>query len=182
MTDVEVYDDLAELKKGWWLLALLGLLSIGFGALLIFWPGRTIAVVTTIFGLFMVVSGVIRFFVAVFDSRSEARWLMLLSGIVGVVLGVIVMKNPEATIQVIVVIAALFWIISGMVDLFRGLTHGDLPDRGVRIGFGALATLMGVVVLVWPEITVGAFAILMGIYTVLFGVLELLAAFQIKNA
>jgi len=182
MADVEVFDELEEIKKGWWLLALLGVISIAIGALLIFWPGRTITVVTTVVGLFMIVAGVIRFFVAVFDSRSNDRWLMVFSGILGVVLGVIIMKNPEATIKIIVLITALFWLISGMVDLFRGLTNSHLPDRSLRAGFGAVTALFGVVILVWPEITVGVFAVLTGLYIVFFGVLELVAAFQIKNA
>lgn len=170
------------LKKGWWLLALLGVVSIGIGGLLIFWPSQTLLVVTTIVGLFMVVAGVVRFFVAILDSHSHDRWLMALAGIIGVALGVIVMKNPDTTIKLVVLITALFWLISGMVDFFRGLTNDALPDRGLRILFGALSAVFGIVVLVWPDISVGVFAVLVGIYVVLFGILEVVAAFQIKNA
>lgn len=45
-----------------------------------------------------------------------------------------------------------------------------------------MSALFGVVILVWPAITIGVFAILVGIYAVFFGVLEIVAAFQIKNA
>jgi len=173
---------IAEAKKAWWLLAVLGAVSIGLGIVLIFWPGQTLTVVATLVGLIMLVSGVIRFFVAVFDSRSSDRWMMAISGIIGIVLGVAVMKNPEATIKLIVVITAIFWLISGLIDLFRGLADGDLPDRGIRIGFGGLSVFFAVIVLVWPAITIGVFAIIVGLYTVLVGVLELVAAFQIKNA
>ncbi len=181
MTDVEVYEA-EDLSRSWWMLLILGILSIGFGALLIFWPGRTLTVVTTIVGLFMIVAGVIRFFVAVFDSDADGRWLLVISGIVGVVLGVVIMRNPESTIKVIVLLTAIFWIISGMVDFFRGLTNEMLPDRGARIAFGALAAVFGIVILAWPDITIGVFAVLMGIYVVLFGILEVVASFQVKNA
>jgi uncharacterized membrane protein HdeD (DUF308 family) len=183
--EVEIVERPAELddmKRGWWMLALLGVLSIGIGLLLIFWPQATITTITTIVGLFMIITGVVRFFAAIFDSGSNERWLMVIAGIIGVVLGVIIMKNPETTIKVIVLITAIFWLISGMIDVFRGIANAQLPDRGVRIAFGALTLLFGVIILVWPAVTVGVFAVLMGIYTVFFGLIEIIAAFQLKKA
>ena len=184
MSEVEfdVYDTNEGAKKGWWLLLLLGIVSVIVGGLLVFWPGATIAVVTMIVGFFMIVTGVVRFFVAVFDSHSEDRWLMVFAGIAGIVLGVVVMKNPEGTIKVIALIVALFWLIAGLVDFFRGLTNSDMPDRSARIIFGLMSAIFGIVILVWPAITIGVFAILVGIYAVFFGILEIIASFQIKNA
>lgn len=171
-----------EARSAWWILLVLGIVSVGFGALLIFWPGKTLTVVTTVVGLFMVVAGIARFFVGVFDSDREYRILMVLAGIVGVVVGVAIMRNPEAAIKLVVLLTALFWIISGMIDLFRGLSDASLPDRSVRIGFGAMSAVFGVVILAWPDMTVGVFAVLMGIYVLFFGILEIVAAFQLKNA
>jgi uncharacterized membrane protein HdeD (DUF308 family) len=179
---VETSPELRELKRSWWLLALLGVFSIGIGLLLIFWPSATITTITAIVGLFMIITGVVRFFVAIFDSGSDERWLLVFSGIIGVVIGVIILKNPEATIKVIVLITAIFWLISGMVDVFRGIANASLPDRGVRIAFGAFTILFGVILLVWPEVTVGVFAVLMGLYTVFFGLIEIVAALQIRKA
>ena len=182
VTEIEVYDATDDLKRAWWLLLVMGLASFVIGALLIFWPGPTLTVVTTIVGLFMIIAGVVRFFVGVFDGNREHRLMLVFLGIVGVVLGVVIIRNPEATIALIVLLTALFWLVSGMVDLFRGLTNAQLPDRGLRILFGALSALFGVIILVWPDITVTVFAILMGIYIIIFGLLEILAAFQLKNA
>lgn len=179
---VEIDAEIAELKKAWWLLGLLGLLSITIGVLLIFWPGPTITTVASLVGLFMIIVGVIRFFVAVFDSRSNDRWLMVFAGIAGVVIGAIIMKNPELTIKIIVLATAIFWLISGMIEIFRGVTNSYLPDRGLRIGLGVFSVLFGVVILVWPSVTVGVFAVLFGLYSVLFGLIEIAAAFQLRKA
>lgn len=178
--DVYAYSD--ELKKGWWLLLISGIFSVLIGGLLIFWPGATITVITAVIGLFMVITGVVRFFVAILGSDTQDRRLMVIAGIIGIVLGVLVMKFPEATIGVIVLIVALFWLVSGLVDFFRGLTNEHMPDRTVRIMFGAISVLFGVVILVWPAVTVGVFAVFAGVYSAFFGVLEIVAAFQIKKA
>lgn len=182
MTAADAHDPMEDIKSVWWLLLVLGVVSVGIGVLLIFWPGQTLTVVTSIFGLYMIFSGVVRFFIAVFDSDSEQRWLMAFSGIIGVVLGVVVMKNPEAVIGIVVLITAIFWLISGMVDLFRGLADKDMPDRGLRIGFGALSAAFGVAILLWPAPTVLVVAVFAGVYAMFFGVLDILAAFQIKNS
>lgn len=182
MGDTAGMDTMADLKKTWSLLLVLGIASLVFGALLIFWPGRTLTVVTSVVGLFMIIAGVIRFLVAVFDAHAHDRWLMAIAGIVGVILGVVVMKYPEATIAVIVLLTAIFWIVGGMVDFFRGMSHRDAPDSGLRIAFGALSAIFGVVVLSWPSMTVFVFAVLTGIYVAFFGVLEIAAALQLKKA
>ena len=182
MTVAEAHDPLEDIKNLWWLLLLLGIVSVAIGVLLIFWPGKTLTVVTSVFGLFMIFSGLVRFFIAVFDSASEHRWLTVFSGIIGVVLGVVVVKNPEAVVGVIVLITAIFWLISGMVDLFRGLTDSEMPDRGTRVAFGVLSAGMGAAILIWPEPTVLVLAVFVGVYALVFGVIEILAAFQIKNA
>ena len=51
MTGVEVYETSEEMKRAWWVLLVLGIISLGIGAALIFWPGKTLTVVTTIVGL-----------------------------------------------------------------------------------------------------------------------------------
>lgn len=180
--EIDVYDNNEDLKKAWWLLLVSGVIGVVIGGLLIFWPEATITVATTIVGLFMIVMGVIRFFVAAFDSHAQDRWLMAIAGIIGIALGVIVMKNPEGTIKVIALIVAIFWLIFGLIDFFRGLTNPHLPDRSLRILLGLMSALFGVVILVWPSITILAFVVLAGIYAVFFGVLEVVAAFQIKNS
>jgi len=180
--EVDVYSYDENLKKSWWLFLVSGIIGVVVGGLLIFWPSSTITVVTSIVGFFMIVTGAIRFLVALFDSAADDRWIMAIAGIFGIALGVIVMKNPEGTIKVIALIVALYWLISGLVDLFRGLTNSQLPDRTLRVVFGLMSALFGVVVLVWPAITVGVFAILVGIYAVFFGVLEILTAFEIKKS
>lgn len=181
-TQIDVYEYSNDLQKAWWILLVSGLISVGIGGFLIFSPGATVSVITAIIGIFMIVAGVVRFFVAIFDRHASERWLMLFAAIIGIVLGVVVMKNPEATIAVLVLVVAVYWLISGLVELARGITNSDSPDRALRIVFGLMSAILAVVILVWPAVTVGVFAVISGIYAVFFGVLEIIAAFQIKNA
>lgn len=182
MSDLETTVAMAELRRAWWLLLVFGIFSVGIGVLLIVWPGQTLAVVTMLFGILMIVSGLVRFVLAVMDSGSEHRWLLVIWAILGVVLGVVVLRNPGEVIWLIVLLTGILWIVGGMVDLFRGIADSDAPDRGVRVVFGILSGLFGVLILLWPAPSVLVFAIFAGAYAIFFGVLEIVAAFQLRSA
>ncbi|MEZ5174848.1 MAG: DUF308 domain-containing protein [Acidimicrobiia bacterium] len=175
----EVDPDVASL---WWVLAVSGLLSVAIGALLVFWPGRTLTVVVWLFGALMILTGVVRFILAVFGQTSQIRWLLLVSAIIGVALGIVVIKNPDAVIKLVVVIAGLFWIVGGMIDVFRGVNDDTAPDRGTRIGLGIVSILVGCVVLIWPAPTVLVFAIVAGGYAIAYGILEIYSGFRLRAA
>lgn len=179
MTDTNVP---AELKSIWWLLLVLGVASAGLGIALVFWPGRTLTVVLILVGVYMLLFGAIRFLVALFDSDTEYRWLQAFLGIVGFVFGLVVIRQPEGALALIVLLVGLFWLIAGLVDLFRGITDSDMPDRGLRIGLAILAIAAGAVLLLWPAATIAVLAIIAGIQLVVSGIFEVVAAFQLKNA
>ena len=171
-----------ELKQAWWLLLVFGLSAVGLGVALVFWPGKTLTVVLILIGIYMLIFGVVRFLVALFDSSVEHRWLEAFLGIAGVVFGLVVVRQPEGALAVVVLLTGLFWLIAGFVDLFRGITDGALPNRGLRIGLGILAIAAGAVLLLWPAATVTVLAIVAGIQLVVSGVFEAVAAVQLKNA
>lgn len=182
MSDLGTTVPTAELRNTWWLLFMFGVISIAVGIMLIVWPGQTIAVTTILFGSLMLVSGVIRFIQALLDDGSDQRWLLVLSAILSVVLGIVIVRNPGALIGLVVLLTGILWIVGGMVDIVRGFADSQMPDRGVRVVFGALSAFFGVVILLWPAPTVLVFAFFAGAYSVFFGVLEIVAALQIRKS
>lgn len=174
--------DYKELKAYWWLFLVSGLFSLFIGATLVLWPGKTLTVVGWLIGLWMLFFGVLRVVMALFGGKADGRWIVLIVGIVGIVLGIVVMKNPAGTIGIIALIAAIFWIISGIIDVFRAITDGDMPSRGWVI-FGGLAAIgAGAVLLLWPAATVTVLAIIAGIFFFIDGIMQILAGFELKKA
>jgi uncharacterized membrane protein HdeD (DUF308 family) len=78
--------------KGWggfvWEI-LLGILYVAFGVILWSQPVMGALIITYILGLLLLVSGVVRIFLS-YRYWQEAGWIMLLSGIFGVIAGVII--------------------------------------------------------------------------------------------
>jgi uncharacterized membrane protein HdeD (DUF308 family) len=171
-----------ELKSYWWLLLVSGLVSIFIGGALLFWPGKTLTVVGFLIGLWMLFAGIMRFLIALFGGDAEGRWVILVVGIVGIVLGIVVMRNPSETIAIIVLIAAIFWIITGLVDIFRGVSDSGMENRGWVIFGGVVAALAGAIVLLWPSASLLVLAVIAGVFFVVDGIMQIIAGFQVRSA
>ncbi len=171
-----------ELKSYWWLLVVSGGLAILIGAALLLWPGKTLGVVGFLIGIWMLFFGIMRFLIALFGGDTDGRWVLMIVGVVGIVLGIVVMRNPAETIAIIVLISAIFWIISGLVDIFRGISDSAMENRGWVIGGGALAVAAGAVVLLWPAASVLVLAIIAGVFFIIDGVMQIVAGFQVRDA
>ena len=171
-----------ELKSYWWLLLLSGVVSIVIGGALLLWPGKTLTVVGFLIGLWMLFAGIMRFLIALFGGDTDGRWVILFVGIVGIVLGIVVMRNPTETIAIIVLIAAIFWIITGLVDIFRGISDSEMENRGWVIFGRAIAALAGAVVLLWPAASVLVLAVIAGVFFIVDGIMQIIAGFQVKSA
>ncbi|MGZ4704226.1 MAG: HdeD family acid-resistance protein [Acidimicrobiales bacterium] len=103
----------------WGLLALRGLINLGFGAALLFWPGVTIHVVVWLFGLDLVLTGLLGLVIRG-QMHEEYRSAMLTRSILTIVFGLVVMIWPSATLSVIAFAVAALLILFGIVLLWSG--------------------------------------------------------------
>lgn len=167
----------------WWMLWLVaGVISVLIGIALVVFREESLSFVGFLIGLWILFFGIVRFLIALFGDEGEGRWLLAIIGILGIALGVIVMKNPTETIGIIAVIIGIFWIIFGLIDVFRGVTRSDMPDRWWAVLGGLIAAGAGILLVFWTEPTVMVLALLAGIYLIIQGVLEIIASFTIKSA
>lgn len=166
----------------WWVVLVAGIASILFGIALIAWPGQTLTVLAVLLGVWLLVVGVVRFLQAIFDGGEEHRVLLAVVGILGVIFGLLVMRDPLRTIWVVAVIVGFFWLISGFVDVFRVATKRLTENRGLNLTLAIVAIVAGAVVLLWPAITVLVLAIVSGIYLIASGIGQVILAFRLRRA
>jgi uncharacterized membrane protein HdeD (DUF308 family) len=85
--------------KGWggflWQV-LLGILYIAFGTVLLSQPVASALILTYVLGLLLLVSGIVRILLG-FSHWMDAGWIMLLSGIFGVLAGLVILTGFPAT-------------------------------------------------------------------------------------
>ena len=71
--------------KNWWVFALRGLFALIFGVLALVWPEITLISLVTMFGVFVLLDGILDL-VAGFASTSTNKrwWLMILEGLLDI--------------------------------------------------------------------------------------------------
>jgi uncharacterized membrane protein HdeD (DUF308 family) len=115
-------------KRRWMSFVLGGILVLG-GVLAVVWPGVTLVALAWITGLSLVVHGAARAGVAVVarDEISGWGWL-LLAGAVNVVLGVIAIAWPEATVLVLSLVLGAQIAAFGVLLLVAAFRHSGAKE------------------------------------------------------
>ncbi|WP_167079630.1 HdeD family acid-resistance protein [Massilia aquatica] len=81
--------------RQWWMLMLLGVVSLAVGVLATFNPAITLLTLILLMGANAVISGVIDIVIAIRVRKyMRGEWLLLLSGVVSIVFGLIVLLFP----------------------------------------------------------------------------------------
>jgi uncharacterized membrane protein HdeD (DUF308 family) len=105
-------------------------------------------------------------------------------GFVGVLLmisGVIVLRNPYETVAILATILGVVWIVSGSIDVVAAIADRGSGGRGLRILKGLVAAIAGIVVVSWPAPTVTVVAWIAGLQLVIFGLVIIATAFSFRT-
>jgi uncharacterized membrane protein HdeD (DUF308 family) len=154
-------------------LFLLGATSVVFGALALFWPKATVSVIAVLFGIQLLVLGVVRIVqsFAVSEVKVGVRILLIILGLISMVVGVLCLRHPLQTVTILAALLGLFWLVGGVIDIIRAVSD----HSGLEALVGVLGAVAGLVVLAWPQPTVLVISVVFGIWLLAFGVLMVVA-------
>jgi len=111
--------------------------------------------------------------------RSE-WWLIALRGLFAVIFGVLALAWPTQTATAIVMLVALFILIDGILSLV-GAARRHEPTWGFGVFEGIIGVVIGILALAMPQITAMVLVVLVGIWAIVTGILELLAAVRLRT-
>lgn len=170
------------LSRTWWLLLLRGIVAIIFGLLTFFMPGITLYVLIIFFGAYTLVDGIFGLIAAYRGRRHRDWWWWLLWGLVSIATGILTFCLPEVTGFVLLCLIAAWAIVSGIFQIAAAIKlRKDIPGEGWLILAGILSLLFGIALFVWP--VAGALAVvwMIGIYAMVFGILNIILAFRVHH-
>jgi uncharacterized membrane protein HdeD (DUF308 family) len=171
------------LARNWWVVALRGLVAIVFGVLTILNPAMSLAVLILFFGAYALADGVFTVIAAVMRRRNEPRWVALLvSGILGILIGVVTFLMPGVTALVLLYIIATWAVIRGIIEIAVAIKlRKEIQGEFWLILAGALSVVFGGLLLAFPG--TGALAVVMwiGAFAIVFGIVLLGLAFRLKG-
>jgi uncharacterized membrane protein HdeD (DUF308 family) len=150
--------------------------AIALGVIAIVWPRPSLVVVALLFGVYLVVAGVMRVFAAVRGHGTPSVWRWT-SGVVGAlvaVAGLVTLLDPAVPLVVYAVLAGIGFVIEGIASLVGGFAGHPGSSRIPTVVSGVLSILGGIVVLFAPGLALTVFMVFAGIALIVVGAAALL--------
>jgi uncharacterized membrane protein HdeD (DUF308 family) len=174
---------LSELARfGWQAELTAGLVAVVLGIIVLAWTDRTLTVVGVLFGLYLVISGVLQL-VGAAGARVTGglRALGFVSGALFILLGLLCFRSAFHSLVLLGIWIGIGWLFRGAVGTYAALDAPPFPGRGWAVFFGAVTAVAGVVLIANPVGSLTTLAVIAGIVLLVLGAIELGHAFYLRS-
>lgn len=160
-------DELREATWGWWLALLIGLASVAAGVIVIAKPSNSLKTLAVIFGIFILLDGIIGLVGAII-GRTTNRGLLTVLSVLSVVVGVLLVRHPLGGVRAVALLVGIWLIAAGIVRLVAAF---EIPDHRLwRIAVALVLGIFGIVIVAEPHIGYTTLAVITGIGFILYGI------------
>jgi len=188
-------DDVIEvskfIKSVWWLVLLRGIFAIILGILAFIWPAATAVAFVWVFGIYVIVDGIVNIVQAIANRKQDPTWGWLLTiGIVGLIAGVVVLIFPAAAgalaLLVLLWIVAIWAVVGGIfgIPAAASLASGGAKALGIVLAVLSIifGIVLGILLFTTPSSALIGLIYVLGAYAVISGIVLIVIAFQARSA
>ena len=179
---------LSAIGRNWLVLLFVGIVSLAVGIWAVAAPEKAFSTLSIIFAIWLLVTGVWQVIRAFASGLSGgARALYLITGILSLIIGFVSLRyffNQDSVLLadwVFSIFIGVGFLMRGFADLFGGIAAKGQPGRGWTIFAGIVILIGGIVILTAP-LSVLALAWVVGIWLIVIGIFEIIAAFMVRKA
>lgn len=168
----------------WWVLTVQGIAAVLFGIAAVFWPGMTLVSFIYLFGLYLLVAGVVSLLGGLFSVNKRGTWVLsALLGLVMLGIGVYLLRHLDLTFAVLVTLVGSALVVWGVVEVVVALTRTDSLATGktMAVMAGVVAVLAGVVMFFQPAASGVAFVWVVGLFALINGPLWIALSVDVKR-
>ena len=167
MAEQAFVDDVRTATGGWWLLLLVGLLSIAVGITILFKPGDSLATLAVLIGIFILLDGIIELAASLLHSTQNRGTVALIGALTSIV-GVLLIRHPVGGITFVALLIGIWLIVVGVIRFVAAFEM--LEHRGWNMIAGLVELIAGIVIVSNPNIGYATLAVLVGISFILNGI------------
>ena len=161
-----VEDDVRLATGGWWLVLLVGLLSIAVGITILFKPGDSLATLAVIIGIFVLLDGILELAASLMHG-TQNRGMVALVGALTSIVGVLLIRHPVQGIVFVALLIGIWLIAVGVIRFVAAFEM--LEHRGWNMIAGLVELIAGIVIVSNPNIGYATLAVLVGIAFIING-------------
>jgi uncharacterized membrane protein HdeD (DUF308 family) len=113
-------------------------------------------------------------------AERAAWWLALTTAVLGVVVGIVIMVWPEATLKVVAVLFGAWVLVHGLVRIVQAIAGGgrEGAERAILGAVGAFFVIAGVLALRNLLVSLAVIATVIGLTWLISGIVDLISAFS----
>ena len=176
-------DVLQVVGRSWGWVLFFGIATLILGLLIVIHPRDTVYAFAIVLGIWLFVVGLFRIVAAIGEDEDTAgqRWLGAALGLFAVIVGVLFLRHTDETVATLAFLIGLFWLIGGIIEFFTAYSDRGSDTRGFRIGMGILGFAAGLITLVWPHVTLAVIVWIMGIWLIIYALLEIVLSMQLRK-
>ena len=145
-------------------------------------PEVSLAVIAVLLGVLVIFSGIYNV-VEAFRGEEHGRVWRGIAGVVFIVAGLVLIRHLHLSLALIGLVIGLTWVVQGLAALIAGISGAATRmGTGWSIFFGVISLIAGIVVISAPIASITTLAILMGIWFIVMGLMEMFGAFAFRHA
>jgi uncharacterized membrane protein HdeD (DUF308 family) len=160
----------AAARQSWPAVAVGALGMVALGVILLVWPHASLTVVAILIGAAILVSGLARLWEGLTASnRSGAmRAAYVVIGILAVLAGLYCLRHHSLSLFLVTFLVGVYFIAHGIADIGVALSV-PVPGRGIRAVLGICSLAAGIIILIWPAITLILLLTIAGAWLIFYG-------------
>ena len=114
---------------------------------------------------------------------TKRWWVLLLNGLAAIAFGVIAFTRPGITLFALVFLFGIYAFLDGITAISASLAARTQRGQSwwQMLLIGILGILAGFTSFMWPHITAVALLLVIGVWAIIRGVLEIIAAIELRK-
>lgn len=174
---------LARLRKEWGWIALRGLSALIFGVLALALPGVTLTLLVIVWGAYVLLDGVLALAAGLrIDDQGKPMWPLIMVGLLGIGAGIATFFWPGLTALTLILIIGGWAIAIGLLQIVAAMRlRKHIHGEWLHALSGLLSVIFGLAMVAWPGAGAIALTWLIGWFAIVFGVILVAMAFQLRS-
>ncbi len=115
------------------------------------------------------------------EALTRNWWVFLVRGILAILFGIVAWIWPDLTVTVLVVLFGAYALVDGIFAIVAAITSGEGGRWLPLLLLGLAGIAVGIMTFLWPDITAVALITIIGVWAIIIGVMQIVAAIQLRQ-
>lgn len=164
----------------WWMLAVVGVAWIVIGFIVLRFDGATVAVVSVVFGIMVLLSAGGEIFRAVVTPGGWRIWHIVFAVLL-VIGAIVIFANPGSAFVSLALVAGFYFVFAGTFDIISSLFSTGTPGWWLQLISGIAEVVLGYLASSSLSSSVFVLVTYVSVVAIFRGVSEIAAAFTIRH-